>query len=149
MVAVPVEFGIREANVEVKWPIHLARRELILQEPERARLAAELQQTRIVARFGHQVNRTSQAIGAEAQGIGASIHLDVFRREQFERLEVAKPIGVPVGEAVEQHVHAPQVKIVAEPGAPDGELAFVSSAEAWADQHPWHEVQDVLQIGAA
>src|SRR5206468_10794962 len=44
VVAVAVEFGIREAEIDVKRAIHLTSRQLILQETERASLAAELQQ---------------------------------------------------------------------------------------------------------
>src|SRR5262249_2176455 len=129
--AVPVEFGIREAEIEIKRAIHLARRQLILEETERARLTAEFDQASVVAGFGHQINRTSQGVSPKAQCIGAFIDLDIFGREQFERLEIAEAIGVPIGETVEQHVHTPQMKIVAQPGATDGELAFVRGAEAW------------------
>ena len=69
--------------------------------------------------------------------------------QELERLEVAEAVGIAVGEAIDQHVDAAQVEIIAQARAADRELALVGGAEARPDQHARDEVEHVLQVGRA
>jgi hypothetical protein len=41
------------------------------------------------------------------------------------------------------------MKIIPQAGAADRDLALVGGAEARPDEHAWHEIEDVFEIGAA
>src|SRR5215471_16106002 len=56
-----------------------------------------------------------QGVGPEAQRIGAFVDFDIFGREEFERFEIAEAVGIAVGEAIDQHIDAAQMEVVAEP----------------------------------
>src|SRR5437870_1196030 len=79
--------------------------------------------------------------------LGASNrNIDALRGEELQRLEVAESVRLAVDEAVQQHVDATQVEVVAQARASDRQLAFVGRAEARANDHAGREVEDVLQI---
>ena len=113
VLAVPLQLGVRVARVEIEWPVHLTGRHMVLQEAERARLAADAEQAFVVPGLGHEVDGAAERESTEAECVGALVDLDPLGGEELERLEVAEAVGLSVDEAVEQHVDAAQVEIVA------------------------------------
>jgi len=149
VVAEAVEAGDGIADVEVEGPVHLAGGQVCLVEAERAALGGGLEETRIVSGLRHEVDGAPQAVGAEAERIAALVDLDPLGEVQVQGLEVAEPIGLAIGEPVDQDVHAAEVEVVAEAGAADGELALVGGADARSDEHAGNEVERVLQVRPA
>ena len=149
VLAIALELGVGVARIEIERPVHLTGRHVVLQEAERARLAADAEQAFVVARLGHEVDGAAEREAAEAQRVGALVDFDPLRGEELERLEVAEAVRLTVDEAVEQHVHAAQMEVVAQPGAADRQLALVGGAEARTDQHARREVEHLLEVGGA
>ena len=149
MKAVAVQLDVGQAEIDVERVIDLAGGEVVLQEAERARLAAYLDEPGVIARLGHEIDGAAKREAAEAERVGALVDLDALGVEELERLEISEAVGVAVREAVEEDVDTAQVEVVAQARAADRDLALVGGAEARTDPHPRREVEDVLQIGGA
>src|SRR6202008_5039887 len=97
--------------------------DVVLQETERARLAAELDEPCVVAGLGHQIDGAAQGVPAVREGVGSLVDLDALGRQELERLEVAEAVGLTVDEAVDEHVDAAPGEVVAQSPTPDRDLA--------------------------
>src|SRR5262249_26161806 len=122
VVAIAVDLRVARAHVEVEGTVHLSGSEMVLEEPEGTGLAADLEEARVGAGLGDEVDGAAKRVGPEAQGIAALVDVDALGVEQLEGLEVAEAVGVAEGQSVDENVHATQVEVVAEPGAADREL---------------------------
>ena len=149
VLAEAVELGVAQPHVEVEGAVDLTGADVALEEAEGAGLAAQLDQTGVVAGLAHVVDRPAEGVAAEAQGVGALVDLETLGGQQLERLEVREAVRVAVGEAVDQDRHAAQVEVVAQAGAADRDLALVGGPEAGLDQDSRHEVERVLEVGSA
>ena len=127
VVAVAVAARVGKAGVNIKGSVDPARRDVVLGKPEGSALAPEFGFAGVCTGFADQIDRAAKAVAAEAQGVGAFVNLDAFAAEKLEYFGAKKTIGVVEGEAVDQDVYPADVKVVAQAGTADGQLAFVRS----------------------
>src|SRR5207302_7458 len=76
VVAIALQLEVREARVEVERPVDLPGREVILRVAEGSALAAEPEESFVVARLRHEVDRAAQREAAEAERARALVDLD-------------------------------------------------------------------------
>ena len=149
VLAIALQLRVAEARVEIERAVDLPRGEIALEEAVGAALDAALDEAGRRAGLADEVDGAAHGIAAEAERVRALEDLDVPGVQELERFEVAEAVGIAVGEAVDQHVDAAQVEVIAQARAADRELALVGGAEARPDQHAGHEVEHVLQVGRA
>ena len=137
------------ARVIVEAAQHIAGGKLGLEEARASALGHDGKRARSVAGARDHVNGAAHGGSAEPQRVGALVHLDGIRGEQFDGLEIGKAIGVAVWHAINQQVDAARVKVVAKAGPADRNLAFIRRAEPGLDVHTRRELQRVLEIGSA
>ena len=63
---VAVEPRVGVGQIEIQRPVDLTGGDVVLEEAERARLAAQPQQALVIARLADEVHRAAQRVGAEA-----------------------------------------------------------------------------------
>src|SRR5262249_42537879 len=114
VIAEALELEVAECRVEVEGPVDLTGAEISLEEAERTALDTALEEPCVVARLRDEIDRPAQRIAAVPESVGPLVDLDVLGGRELERFEIREPIGVPVGEAVDQHVDAAQVEVVAQ-----------------------------------
>src|SRR6185503_13091861 len=78
VVAIAVELGIGERRVDVDRAVDLAGADVVLQEAERAGLAADLHEPRVVSGLADEIDGAAERIAAEGQRVGALVDLDAL-----------------------------------------------------------------------
>ena len=124
---------------------HAARADGELVEPEAAKVHARAKQARVVTRRHHEIDGAAERVGAEAQGIGTFVDLDVAVGGRIDLLEVAEAVGGVDRDAVHVELQPAQMEVAREPGPADGEARVV--APLGLRKHARHVVERVLDGG--